>query len=149
MGRSRGVRGERTEHTQLFSRILADLVLHGIRKSTFQHLTVNWNFNVLEMTLETFHFVPGLSRTPLLYIPRYPTNICSRKSRESEIWKPESPKTQVHSSQRHPKNQKELPDACLMVHGCPRCMLDSSWLMAQGSWPREARGPQGRAGPWP
>ena len=52
-----------------------DLVLHGIRKSTFQHLTVNWNFNVLEMALKTFHIVPGLSRTPLLFILRYLTNI--------------------------------------------------------------------------
>jgi len=42
-----------------------DLVLHGIRKSTFQHLTVNWNFNVPEMVLENIHFVQGLSRTPL------------------------------------------------------------------------------------
>ena len=36
-----------------------DLVLHGIRKSTFQHLTVNWNFNVLEMALKTLHIFPG------------------------------------------------------------------------------------------
>ena len=28
------------------------------------------------MALKTFHFVPGLSRTPLLFIPRYLTNIC-------------------------------------------------------------------------
>ena len=48
-----------------------DLVLHRIRKSTFQHLTVNWNFNVLEMALKTLHFVQGLSRTPLLIVPRY------------------------------------------------------------------------------
>ena len=27
------------------------------------------------MVLKTFHFVPGLSRTPLLLIPRYLTNI--------------------------------------------------------------------------
>ena len=27
------------------------------------------------MVLKTFHFVPGLSRTPLLFIPRYLTNI--------------------------------------------------------------------------
>ena len=25
-----------------------DLVLHGIGESTFQHLTVNWNFTVLD-----------------------------------------------------------------------------------------------------
>ena len=51
------------------------LVLHGIGKSTFQHLTVNWNLKVLEMALKTIHFVQGLSRTPLLFIPRYITNI--------------------------------------------------------------------------
>ena len=46
-----------------------DLVLLDIRKSTFQHLTVNWNLNVIEMALKTLHFVQGPSRTPLLFIP--------------------------------------------------------------------------------
>ena len=45
------------------------------KKSTFQYLTVYWNFKVLEMALKTFHIVQGLSRTPLFFIPRYPTNI--------------------------------------------------------------------------
>ena len=66
-----------------------DLVLLDVRKSTFQHLTVNWNFNVLEMALKTFHFVQDLSRTPLLFIPRYLTNIffknISQKEQFSEI----------------------------------------------------------------
>ena len=44
-----------------------DLVSLDARKSTFQHLMVNWNFNVLEMALKTLHFVQGLSRTPLLF----------------------------------------------------------------------------------
>ena len=48
-----------------------DLVLLDIRKSTFQHLTVNWNFNVLEMALKTLRFVQGLPRTPLLFVLRY------------------------------------------------------------------------------
>ena len=52
------------------------LVLHGIRKSTFLKY---WNFNVVEMALKTFHFVPGLSRTPLLFILRYFTNILFQK----------------------------------------------------------------------
>jgi len=52
-----------------------DLVLHGIGKSTFQHFPVNWHFNVLEMTLKTFHIVQCLYRTPLWSIPRYLTNI--------------------------------------------------------------------------
>ena len=50
-----------------------DLVLLDVRKSTFQHLTVNWNLNVLEMALKTLNFVQGLSRSPLLFIPRYET----------------------------------------------------------------------------
>ena len=54
---------------------LRGLVLHGIEKSIVQHFPVNWHFKVLEMTLKTFHFVPGLSRTPLLFFPRYLTNI--------------------------------------------------------------------------
>jgi len=45
--------------------LVQDLVLHGIRKSTFQHLIVNWNFNVLEIAFKTLNFVQGLSRTPL------------------------------------------------------------------------------------
>ena len=61
-----------------------DLVLLDVRKSTFQHLTVNWNFNVLEMSLKTFHIVQGLSRTPLLFIPRYPTNIFFENSLQKE-----------------------------------------------------------------
>ena len=40
-----------------------DLVLLDIRESTFQHLTVNWNFNVLEMALR---FAQDLPKTPLL-----------------------------------------------------------------------------------
>ena len=59
-------------HKHTFSR---DLVLLDLRKSTFRNLTVSWNFNVLEMALKTFHFVQGPSRTPLLFIPRYLTNI--------------------------------------------------------------------------
>ena len=52
-----------------------DLVLHGIEKSTFQDFPANWNLNVIEMALKTLHIVQGLSRTPLLFIPRYVTNI--------------------------------------------------------------------------
>ena len=68
----------------------------------FQHLTVNWNLNVLEMAFKTFHIVQGLSSTPLLFIPRYLTNIFPNnisqkdKYRKIKIWKSENPKTQVH-----------------------------------------------------
>ena len=58
---ARTVRRQRNK----FSR---DLVLHGIEKSTFQHFSVNLHFKVLEMALKTFHFVPGLSRTPLFFL---------------------------------------------------------------------------------
>ena len=47
------LRGIRNVSVELWQ----DLVLHGIKKSTFQHLTVNWNLNVLEMTLKTSHSV--------------------------------------------------------------------------------------------
>ena len=77
-----------------------DLVLLDVRKSTFQHLTVNWNLNVLEMALKTIHFVQGLSRTPLLFVPRYlttrfPKNILQKKKTSRienlEIWKSKNP----------------------------------------------------------
>ena len=77
LGRSGGVRGVRTDHTNTHRHKLSrDLVLHDIRKSTFQKY---WNFNVLEMVFETIHFVPGLSRTPLLFLLRYLTNIFVRR----------------------------------------------------------------------
>ena len=81
-------------------KVSADLVLLNIRKSTFQHFTADWNFNVLEMTLKTFHFVQGLSRTPLLFIPRYLTNIFFKKIlqrkhisriKNPKIWKFQNP----------------------------------------------------------
>ena len=76
-----------------------DLVLHGIRKFPFQHLTVNWNLNVLEMALKALNFVQGLSRTPLLffldisptYFPNYfakNNNFDNDKSEHLKIPKP-------------------------------------------------------------
>ena len=50
-----------------------DLVLHGIGKSTFQHLTVDWNFNVLEMAFKTLHFVPGLSGEFSVFFTKWTT----------------------------------------------------------------------------
>ena len=61
-----------------------DLVLHGLGKSTFQNCPVNWNFNVLEMALKTVHFVQDLSRTPLLFIPRYLTIIFFKNNSQKE-----------------------------------------------------------------
>ena len=36
------------------------------------------------MALKTLHFVPGLSRTPLLFIPRYLTNILFKNILQKE-----------------------------------------------------------------
>ena len=52
-------------------KVSADLVVQDVRKSTFQHFTADWNFNVVEMALKTLHFVQGLPRTPLLFFLRY------------------------------------------------------------------------------
>ena len=65
------------------------------RKSHLKHVFINknWNYNVLEMALETLHFVQGLSRTHLLFVPRYlttrsPKHVCQNKtSRKSKFWK--------------------------------------------------------------
>ena len=92
-GRSaRSIRNFSLEHSQ-------DLVLPDSRKSTFQHLAVNWNFNVLEMALKTFHFVQGLSRTPLLCSldispPNFPKILCEETNLENR--QSENPKAQVH-----------------------------------------------------
>ena len=49
-------------------RIFIDPGSHQIVKSfRFQHFTVNWNYNLLEMALEALRFVQGLHRTPLLF----------------------------------------------------------------------------------
>ena len=77
-----------------------NLVLHGIRKSTFHDFLKYWNFNVLEMALKTLHIVQGLSRTPLFVFPLYfkpiffkfvvqKTNIW--KSGKSKSWKRPAP----------------------------------------------------------
>ena len=93
-----GVSGRSARSIRNFSlELWQDLVVLDVRKSTFQHLTVNWNFNVIEMALKTFRFVQGLSRTPLLFIPRYLTNklfdniLQKDKSRQSTIWKYKKP----------------------------------------------------------
>ena len=56
----------RTARTiRIFSlEVSPDLVLLDVRNFTFQHFTVDWNFNVPEMAIKTLHLVQGLSRTP-------------------------------------------------------------------------------------
>ena len=75
-GRSGGVPGDRTDRTNTQTQIFTRFGLTWHQKV---HFSEYWNFNVLEMALKTFQFVPGLSRTPLLFIPRYLTNIFFRK----------------------------------------------------------------------
>ena len=50
-----------------------DLVLLDIRKSTFQHLKVNWNFNVFGIAINTLRFVKGLPITPSLFLRCFKT----------------------------------------------------------------------------
>ena len=89
-----GFREVRTGRTVLPGKFSADLVVYGVGKSTFQHFPVNWHFKVVEMASKTLHFLQGLSRTPLLFIPRYFTNIFFenmfqqkyRESKNLKIW---------------------------------------------------------------
>ena len=112
-----GVSGRIARSIRNFSlELWQDLVLLDVRKSTFQHLTVNWNFNVLEMALKTLHFVQGLSRVfpgHLYYLfldisPTYFSKIFSqkKKSRESKIWKSEISKKPGY--QQVPRNLVEM-----------------------------------------
>ncbi len=94
-----------------------DLVLHGIRKSTFQHLTVNWNFNVLEMALKTLHFVQGLSRTPLSFLPRYLTTRFSKNSLQNKH-------ISIIENLKIPKPR--------FTNKCPEKLLAHFFLKAQG-----------------
>jgi hypothetical protein len=94
-GSARSTRRHSVEFSQ-------DLVLHGIGKSIFQHLTVNWNFNVLEMAFKTIHIAQGLSRTPLLFFPRSLTTRFSKnipqRSNISKIGNPVHGQKQVEVS---------------------------------------------------
>ena len=70
-----------------------DLVLHGIRKTILKHLTVNWNFNVLEMALKTFQSrdYPGhlyylfFDISPTYFSQTFPRNI------KTGIWVSQNP----------------------------------------------------------
>ena len=48
--------GRTAQTIRFFLEASPDLVLLDIRTSTFQHLTVDWDFNVLEMAIQTLHF---------------------------------------------------------------------------------------------
>ena len=70
--RSGGVQGDGTDRTKTQAQIFSRFGLTWHQKLHFSEIL---DFNVLEMVLKTFHFVPGLSGTPLLFILRSLTNI--------------------------------------------------------------------------
>ena len=74
LGRSGGVQGDGTDRTKTQTQFFTRFGLTWHQKVNFSEKKY-WNFNVLEMVLKTFHFVPGLSRTPSLFTLRYLTNI--------------------------------------------------------------------------
>ena len=70
------------------------------------------------MALKTFHFVQGLSRTPLLFIPRYITNIFSEnmsKKEISKIWKSENPKPRFTNRSPELKHAPDKPRMIRMI----------------------------------
>ena len=99
LGVSGGSARSTRRHSVEFSQ---DLVLHGIGKSIVQHLTVNWNFNVLEMAFKTIHIAQGLSRKPLWIFPRSLTTRFSKnipqRSNISKIGNPVHGQKQVEVS---------------------------------------------------
>ena len=77
--------GRSARSIQNFSLELSqDLVLPNVWQVDIHDFRKHLNFNVLEMALKTFHIVQGLSRTPLLFIPRYLTNMFP-KNKNSRI----------------------------------------------------------------
>ena len=157
----RGVRGfqeDRTDYTVLLAKFQPNLVVHGVRKSIFQHFPVNWHFNVVEMALETLHFVQGLSRTPLLFIPRYLTNLFfenifqkqNLENRQSEnlkfqknrftnrspalceCWSLAQISTEPHGD---PKISEHIHGYPFHNHGCPRRSMEIYHLI---SWRSES-----------
>ena len=75
MGRFRGIREERTEHTQLFSRTLVGFGSTWHQKVHFSTFDGKLELQCTRNGPQNLHFVHGLSRAPLLFIPRYLTNI--------------------------------------------------------------------------
>ena len=127
------------------------------------------------MALKTFHFVPGLSRTPSLFFPRYLTNIFSKKkTKNQETLHKSGPGLMFmgfwwvgmvrNSSRTHPPllsrdltllNLRHINFLFIfsIFDALDAClMVHCSWLKPHGSWPREARGgswlmARGRPGP--
>ena len=78
-----------------------DLVLRDIRKSTFQHLTVNWNLNVLYLKWPSKPYILSrVSPEHLYFVSSISHHQISQKyvakTNNLEHNKSENPKTQVH-----------------------------------------------------
>ena len=58
LGRSRGVREEGMDHTIFSLELSQDLVLPNVGQVDFHNFGKYWNFNVLEMAINTFIFLP-------------------------------------------------------------------------------------------
>ena len=83
-----------------------DLVLPNVGQVDFHDFQKNWNFNVLEMALETFRFAQGLHITPFTIFLRYfKTRIAKLILRNSKIWKSENLKV---CKRRAPTNNRDL-----------------------------------------
>ena len=100
MGRSRGVRGERTDHTQLFSRTLAGFCLTGRQKVQFSTFDSKLEFQCTRSGSQNPPYCPGsLQDTLIIYssISHQPIfrkyfakhrNLENRKSEKLAIPKP-------------------------------------------------------------
>ena len=97
------------------------------------------------MALKTIHFVQGLSRTPLLFIPRYYTNICFEKILQNKkisrienlgIWKSKKPRF----TNRSPEKGIKKVAISTKFEGFPvsrKIFLwghFSKWIFAEGSF---------------
>ena len=60
-----------------FSKVEKNTAGAGLTYPNIENLNIHvfWNFNVLEMTLKTFHFARGLPRTPLFFSSMFQTDI--------------------------------------------------------------------------
>ena len=119
--RFRGFQEDRTNRTVLLAKFQPIWWYMVSESPLFYNFSVNWHFTVVEMASNTLHFVQGLSRTPLLFIPRYLTNIMfenispKQKSRESKIWKSEmSKKPRLLTSAQKKKRDKGIQKVAIL-----------------------------------
>ena len=78
MGRSRGVRGERTEHTQLFSRTFAGFGITCGQKVNFSTFSGKLELQCTRNGPQNPPFCPGSIKDTFIIFPRYLTNIFSK-----------------------------------------------------------------------